>query len=148
MTWTYSGDPSASDRDEVRFLTGDTDTTDQQATDEEIAYAVANEPTNVSAAIRVLRALAGKYARKADKDVGDLKIKWSQVSKNYMDMAKFLEDSDSSSVLPTPYAGGISVSDKQSVDQDTDRINPSFTRGMNDNPNGPNEATNDFYSKT
>jgi len=42
MTWTYGGAPgtttSATRRDAVRLLVGDTDTTDQQITDEEIAF--------------------------------------------------------------------------------------------------------------
>jgi hypothetical protein len=29
MTWSYSGDPSSSSTDAVRFLVGDTDTNDQ-----------------------------------------------------------------------------------------------------------------------
>ena len=41
MTWTYGGAPgttsSATRRDAVRLLVGDTDTTDQQVSDEEIA---------------------------------------------------------------------------------------------------------------
>ena len=33
-----------------------------------------------------------------------------------------------------PYAGGISVSDKDSVTSNTDRVKPRFTRGMGRNP--------------
>ena len=40
MTWNYSGDPSLSSRDAVRFLIGDTDPNDPLVTDEEIAYAL------------------------------------------------------------------------------------------------------------
>jgi hypothetical protein len=134
MTWSYSGSPSDSDKDEVRFLVFDTDTNDQQVSDEEIAYAIANEPSNVAAAIRIARALSFKYARRADKAVGDLKINWSQVSKRYSELATELEDSDMVSIVPTPYAGGISISDKDSVEEDSDRVNPSFHRGMHDNP--------------
>ena len=38
MAWTYSGDPSSSARDAIRFLVGDTDTNDQLVTNEEIAW--------------------------------------------------------------------------------------------------------------
>ena len=44
MSWTYSGDPATSDKDAVRFLTGDTDAGDQLASDEEIAYALSQRP--------------------------------------------------------------------------------------------------------
>ena len=69
MTWSYSGDPSASSLDEVRFLVGDTDSTEQLVQNEEIAYAINAEITIGLAAVRVLRALAasgsfGKRARK------------------------------------------------------------------------------------
>ena len=144
MTWSYSGNPSASDNDEVRFLVQDTDTDDQLVSDEEIAYAVANEPSNVSAAIRVCRALAMKYARKADKKVGDLSISWSQLSKRYSELAKELEDSDMISIIPLPYAGGISASDKDSVEDNTDRVRPSFKRGMHDNPNESADESTDW----
>jgi len=40
MTWTYSGNPANSSSDAVRFLIGDTDTTDQLISNEEIAYLV------------------------------------------------------------------------------------------------------------
>src|SRR5438128_529157 len=39
-TFSYSGDPSYSVGDEVRFLMQDTDRTDPQVSDEEIAYMV------------------------------------------------------------------------------------------------------------
>jgi hypothetical protein len=39
--WTYSGDPATSDKDEVRFLMGDTDDDFQLMSDEEIAYVIA-----------------------------------------------------------------------------------------------------------
>ena len=39
MSWEYQG-PSASDKDEVRFLIGDTDVEDQLLSDEEIQYLV------------------------------------------------------------------------------------------------------------
>jgi hypothetical protein len=134
MTWTYTGDPSANNRDEVRFLIGDTDNTDPIVQDEEIAYAVAQEANNRLAAIRIVRSLIGKYSRKVDKSVGDLKISYSQIAKNYTDLAKFLEESDDNLYAPIAYAGGISLSDKDTVRQDSDRTDPIFKKGMNDNP--------------
>lgn len=38
MTWTYTGNPAASSKDAIRYLIGDTDTTFQLMSDEEIAY--------------------------------------------------------------------------------------------------------------
>jgi len=145
MTWTYTGDPSANNRDEVRFLIGDTDNADKIVQDEEIAYAIANEANNRLAAIRIVRTLAGKYARKVDKTVGDLKISYSQIYKHYVDLATFLEESDANLYAPIAYAGGISVSDKDSVRDNSDRADPMFTKGMNDNPSNNVESDNNDY---
>lgn len=138
MTWTYSGNPSASTRDEVRFLVGDTDTADQLAQDEEIAYAVAQEANARAAAARVARAIAAKFARKADKSVGDLRISYKQQYDNYIALADELTR-DAAIYGAMPYAGGISESDKDSVEDDSDRVNPSFKRGMHDNPGVPTD---------
>jgi len=139
MTWTYSGDPGSTSRDEVRFLIGDTDNGDQIVSDEEIAYAIAQEGNNRLAAIRVIRATAGKYARKVDKAVGDLKMSYGQIAKHYMDLAVFLESSDDNLYAPMAYAGGITHSGKDSVKADTDRVDPSFTKGVHDNPENNND---------
>lgn len=133
MTWTYSGDPSSSNRDEVRFLVGDTDTTDQQVNDAEIAYAIAEEANNRLAAARIARTLAAKYARRADKKVGDLDIKWKQLSENYKQLAEDLT-SDAAIYSAMPFAGGLSVSGKEAVRDNSDRVDPSFRKGQHDNP--------------
>lgn len=132
MTWTYSSNPSASDLDEVRFLVGDTDTTSQLVTNEEITYAVAEEGDNLSAAARVAKAIAAKFARKVDRTVGDLRISYSQRQKHYMDLAAELK-ARSDIGAAAPYAGGLSIAEKESVRENTDRVRPSFTKGMHDN---------------
>jgi hypothetical protein len=131
MTWTYGGDPSASDRDEVRFLVGDTDTTEQLVTNEEIAYAILKSSNNQLAAACIANALAAKFARKADKSVGDLSITYSQQAKQFRELAaQLMKDGSISGAMP--YASGISVSGKDTVEEDTDRVQPSFRRGQFD----------------
>jgi hypothetical protein len=129
MTWSYSGDPSASNKDEVRYLTGDTDTTDQLVTDEEINYAISSEANNILAAARTAQAIASKFSRKADKSVGDLNITYSQQTKAYQDLEKKLREMAVKQGSATAYCGGISISDKQTVETDTDRTSPIFERG-------------------
>lgn len=46
-TWTYSGDPSASAKDAVRFLIADTDVDNQLLRDAEITWALAEHDQNV-----------------------------------------------------------------------------------------------------
>lgn len=133
--WTYSGDPSSTNRDAVRFLIGDTDNTSQLVTDEEIAYMLTQEGSTSSAAARVCRSLAAKYARFMDQSVGDLNISYSQRFKQFSEMAAKLE-SDASSRVGIPYAGGISQSDKDSRESDTDRVLPASKVGVHDYYNG------------
>jgi hypothetical protein len=131
VTWTYGGDPSANARDEVRFLVGDTDTTDQLVTDEEIAYAVAQEATNRGAAARVAQALAAKFARYVDKAVGDLRNAYSKRYDQFRTLASELS-MDASTQSASAYCGGIGVDDKEAVEEDTDRVEPAFSVGMHD----------------
>ncbi len=131
MTWTYSGDPAATDRDAVRFMIGDTDSTDEQLSDEEVAYAIAQEATLTHAAIYLARGLATKFARLVDMAIGDLKYSYSQRQGNYESLVERLETIRDESAA-SPYAGGISVSDKDTREEDSDRVDPIFKKGMFD----------------
>lgn len=77
MTFTYSGDPSSSPRNEVRFLLADTDSTDPLLSDEEIDYALAKAEGDVyQTAHDCAYAISAKFVRRADtsKSVGDLSL--------------------------------------------------------------------------
>jgi hypothetical protein len=77
VTWTYSGNPSASDLDKVRFLSGDTDSTNPIATNEEITFLLVEWDNDCYyAAASVCDYGANKAAAKADysKSVGDLTL--------------------------------------------------------------------------
>lgn len=127
MTWTYSGDPSSSDRDAVRFLVGDTDTNDQLVQNEEITWALTQGGV-YNAASRVARAIAAKFSRKVDFEVSkDLKVFYSKQADLYNSLADNLQE-QASRFVPLPFAGGISVSNKESYEADTDRVKPSFHR--------------------
>ena len=130
MSWTY--EPGASDKDTVRLLVGDTDESKRQLHDEEIAWFLGANGSVYVAAAEAAKAIAAMYGRDVDKQVGDLKISASQRQKHYADLAKQLRSRAALSV--SPYAGGISRSDKESVESNTDRVRPSFERGMFDYP--------------
>lgn len=131
MSWTYSNAPATVARDAVRLLVGDTDSTDQLVSDEEITWAVAQGPTTLAAA-RIAEVIAGRFSRRADKEVGDLSLRASQKAKAYLVLAQRLQVR-ANLVAGVPYAGGISVSDKQDQEDDTDRVSGSSV-GMHDNP--------------
>lgn len=78
MTWTYTGDPSVSDRDKVRFLIGDiVATAEATLSDEEIAYLLTTWAGDIYEAARNgCETLAARYTGKAttSKSVGDLSL--------------------------------------------------------------------------
>jgi hypothetical protein len=141
MAWTYSGDPSANARDAIRFLIGDTDTTDQLLSDEEIAW-VNSEASGTStgttalydAAYRCCLTIASKLAREADKQIGDLSVSMSQRAKAYREQASSLKElSGREGGVPIPYAGGITISDKEIDEENSDIFRTWFSSGQFEN---------------
>jgi hypothetical protein len=138
VAWNYSGDPSAGDRDAVRFLVGDTCETDQLLQDAEVEYAIAQQPSNELAAAYLLRALAAKFSRMVTNKVGDVSVNCSDLAKAYADRANELDPTGITKKVPLalPSFGGRSLDEKETLAEDTDAVQPSFSRGMNDVPGG------------
>ena len=130
MTWTYGGDPTANDRDEVRFLIGDTDTADELISDEEIAYFTSNYSDNILAAAYAAESLAAKFTRKADMAIGKLRIGASKQAENFNALAANLFDRARAGIS----VGGLTISGKEDLREDSDAVQPSFRRGIHDNP--------------
>lgn len=145
--WTYSGDPSLSNKDAVRYLIGDTVSSDQQVTDTEILFALSQRTNIYGAAALVCRSLASRLSREADVVDRELRTSYSTRARAYLRMASEFEMQSSVRSGALPYAGGISVSDKQRQVNDTDRVKPQFNIGMDENryPVGPagNETQQD-----
>lgn len=136
MTFTYSGDPSDSDQDAVRFEIQDIDTTAPLIQDEEIAYALAQESTVLAASARCCEALARRFAAKADLQVvsGDDQVKrtYSVMAQTFAERAKDLRSRAQGMGLP--WHGGGSLSRKDGLRSDTDRVQSTFRRGEFDSP--------------
>ena len=149
MAWTYGGDPAANARDAIRFLCGDTDTNDQLLNDAEVAW-VNNQLTGsdtattalYNAAYRCCLLIASKFSRLADQSVGDLKVSMSQKAKAYRTQAtELLELAGREGSVPTPYAGGITITDKEIDWDNSDIVRPGFTKGQfDDNRAGAQET--------
>lgn len=131
MTWTYSGDPSSTNLDAVRFLIGDTDTNDQQLQDAEVEWLLTENGSVYNAAAAGCETLAAKYARKVDKAVGDLRLAAQQKFEHYRDLAVTLRSRTAK--LAMPFAGGISVASKLAYEANSDRVAPAFTRSLHEN---------------
>ena len=144
MTWTYGGDPAASALAAIRFLTGDTDTNAQLINDEEIAWPnnqVTGSDTATTAlyevSYRVMIAIASKFSRLADQSVGDVMVDMFQKATNAREQAALLKQQAlREGNTPTPYAGGISVSDKEIDEENSDIVQPYFSRGQWTNSRG------------
>jgi hypothetical protein len=137
MAWTYSGDPAASARDEVRFLVGDTDTNDQLLQDAEIAYTLSKYPNPLMAAVRSCMALAAKFSRQADASAGPLSESSSQKAKAFFTLAGELRAQ--AGRLAKPVFGGVVQSENETLDQDTNAVQPSFRVGGFDHPSVSSE---------
>ena len=140
MTWEYlSTAPGSSAKSYVRLRVGDTTSADQLLQDEEILAVISAETNTLKAAAICAQTIAGKYARKVDKTVGKLRISMSQASARYSEMADdLLRESGRKAGA---WAGGISISDKEDTEADTDRVAPSFYLGQFDNEGS--ESTSD-----
>lgn len=138
MTWSYSGDPANSELDQVRFLVNDTDRDDQLLQDEEIDWAISQQSTVTLAAALCLRALANRFSRMVTRKIGDLWVSCSDMAPAFAARAEELDPGGATSAVPLalPSFGGLSHDEKDTLDSDTDAVQPSFSRGMNDYPGG------------
>lgn len=132
--WTYSGDPTASPKDEVRFLIGDTNSKDQELQDAEINYCITtvygsleNAPPqgNYLPAAYAADNLAAQYSRLADKTVGDLSITYSGRFTQFQAIAARLHARATNSLIPM-YAGGQSHAEKRATYANRDLISPAI----------------------
>lgn len=139
MTFTYSGDPAASDLDNLRFTVGDTISTDVLLTDEELNSILVTNTSVKSAAVVAVRRILAIMSRQVTKAVGDLRLNLSDRMKHYKQLLGELQYSLTLS-QGGPVAGGISRSRKQTVEEDTDRVIPDAERGQFDHPGVGNET--------
>lgn len=130
MTWSYNLQLTAN-KDKLRLMIGDTDQDDPLMSDEELAYLISTHGSLESAAAAVCHSLAAKYARYADKQVGDLRLSLSQRAKQFYEMAKSF--TKTAQILAAPTAGGVYTSDKESWDANESVVKTAIKLGIHDN---------------
>lgn len=146
MTWTYSGDPSSSPKDELRFLIGDTDMNDQLLQDEELDFILGKYPSTSRAQYAAIMSIASKCARLYRQETGRIKV-WADAKyKHYMMLADQLKKDMAQGFSGTPYvfAGGISHTDMLKRNLDPDQVQTDVKTDMHDNP----RYTEDYTNKT
>lgn len=133
MSWTYTGLPETATaegrRDAVRLLIQDTDNAAQLFQDEEISFALAQENNSLYRAAALLLDALSKTAQQS-RSIGDLSI--SSQSGGFSALATRYRMLATRGAMP--FAGGISVSDKETRTADTDRVRPAFTRELHQTP--------------
>lgn len=130
--WTYDLGLTKA-KDQIRLLIGDTESTDPLLQDEEITFHANGQSGLYRQAAACARAIAGTFSRRVDRSVGQLKLSSGQQAKAYHDLAQSLMR-QAARQDAVPYAGGLSISDKEGVEDNTDRVKPAFTRETGDVP--------------
>jgi len=131
MAFTWSGDPKASDLEAIRWEIHDIDSTDAKFQDAEIEYALAQEHSVFNAAARLCEQLQVRYCGAASRTIGPLKVDMSTLASLYAKKAERLRKR--AVAFATPYVGGYSDAKKDTFEDDTDLIQPTFEKGIHDN---------------
>ena len=138
MTWTYSGNPADSDRDRVRFLVFDTDVNEQLINDEEIAWLLSEQSNIYMAAANTAEAIAAKFAKDITRNAVGLSASVGNRAQFYLELAdKLRAQMSTTNKHGEVFAGGLTISGKQALDDDPDAVQPAFKIGQFD-WNGPN----------
>jgi hypothetical protein len=136
MSFSYSGDPASSVKDAVRFEIQDTNSSAPLLQDAEIEYAITQEAPKVppsesevlSASARCMEALQRLFASQADTEIGSLKVTYTKQAEVYAERA--MELRKRAQGMHAPWAGGLSESEKQAREENTDRVPPLFKKGQ------------------
>ena len=131
MTWSYDLTKLGENgKDAVRLLVEDTDESTKLVEDEEIIFALGQGGMFRAASI-VCRSISAKLARKVSVMNKESGI-FDEMQKKADHFLKLAEDyaEQAGRTSLTVFAGGISVADKETRQEDTDRIQPAFTRDL------------------
>lgn len=129
MSWTYTANPAGVPRDAFRLYIGDTDKDDPIFQDGEADWFVTQAASPLAGAIEACTALMARSARLVSESVGEERIEYGQLLKNYQALMDSLQARLVIDMKVMPFAGGISRADVQSQRCDTDRVRPHFGNG-------------------
>lgn len=148
----YSGAPKATDKVAlVRLALGDTNTADPLFTDTEVEVVLELQPIVTFAAAALAEMAAAKFAREVAVSIGSTRVDCQQQFDHYKRLALNLRKGGpgdlpggDGSGQPTlsMTVGGISRSEKQAFEDDSDAIQPSFEIGQDDHPGTANATSN------
>jgi hypothetical protein len=126
MTWTYDDTDITTDLAKVRLRIGDTMTQAQLLTDEEINHYLGLYSSIDEAAAYCCDAIVARLARDTTRSALGMSDSRNEMIRTYTDMAISLRASHGSVADLT--STGDSVSAKETLTDDTDRVQPLFNR--------------------
>ena len=115
----------------LRLKLGDTDADRQLLQDEEINSVINTYTVTFRRIAECCELICAKYAGTNDYKFGSDSEKLSQIYKNYKEMAQKYNSLSAGE----PWAGGIYISDKDSIEDNDSLVKPKFKVGMHDNSN-------------
>lgn len=135
-TWSYSGDPSSSDRDAVRYYLGDTDPDDPLVSDGEIDFLLAEwlPVSNSKLIVAAVAAenLASRYAREVAVSADGVTVALQDLMDRFLALSGRLRSQDAQRNIGGPDVGGVDLNDV--YDPSVKPLN--FSVGMHDNYRG------------
>jgi hypothetical protein len=133
MAFTYV-DPTSGDRDKVRFLIQDTDSTDPHLQDAEINYLISTWGNVYAAAAYAAEAIAGAYAHKTNysRSIGDLSISESYATSaaEFRQLADRLRKQELDLFPPTVKVNAQAL--VNTIDKTQTSFNTDFRTGLHD----------------
>lgn len=132
----YSGDPSDSPQDAIRFLLGDIDNADLLLEDNEVTYLYDEAGDVFRAAADGAERIAAKLAREIDTTAEGNNYRGSQLFAHYNELAvklRAIADRELRRGVK-PYVGGISHNERKKDDADADLIKSYFRSHEHDYP--------------
>lgn len=111
MTFTYNGDPAASDLEEVRFLVGDTDPTRPLLSDEEVQFVIDKWAplygSNTLNAAVCCEIISGHFAREVSVSADGVSVAVSELQQKFDSLASSLRDQfKQESQMANPFFSG------------------------------------------
>lgn len=127
MAFTYDINTSIG---QVRFYSGDNNADDYLLEDDEISFLLTQNNNNIKqASANAVEGMIAELAREPDsKKVGNLSLGYAKRMEQLQTLLTNLR-ADANRRL-TPYAGGISKTQKDIFKQDTDIVQPKFSKDL------------------
>lgn len=114
----------------MRFLLQDTASTGHELENEEIAYWLTAAGSPTAAALVIARAMFSRYAKRVDRQVGDLRVASGQRARLWQDvLAQIMTAAGALNPLEI-YVGGLSRAELEADRADGDLVQPRFSVDM------------------